>query len=206
MTVAPRQIVGILLAAGRGHRFGGDKLQYRLADGTPLAVAAANNLRPACDRLVAVLRPGAERLAEQLRAAGCETLVCHQADSGMGHSLASAVRATHDAAGWIVALADMPFVATSSHQLIATALRRGASLAATEFHGQRGHPVGFAGHWLAPLSQLTGDQGAKSILSAHVAELTLCPVDDPGVLKDIDRRSDLVAAGEYEGFRCPGNP
>ena len=196
MTVAPRQIVGILLAAGRGHRFGGDKLQHPLADGTPLAVAAANNLRPACDRLVAVLRPGAERLAELLSAAGCETVVCEQADEGMGNSLACAVRATPEASAWIVALADMPFIATASHLLIAAALRRGASLAATEFQGRRGHPVGFAGHWLAPLSQLTGDQGAKSILSAHLAELSLCPVDDCGVLKDIDRRSDLVAAGD----------
>lgn len=196
MTAVPGQIVGILLAAGRGQRFGGDKLEFLLADGTPLAVAAANRLRPACDRLVAVLRPGAVRLAELLSAAGCETLFCDQADAGMGHSLAAAIRATPQASGWVVALADMPFIATSSHQLIAAALRRGASLAATEFDGQRGHPVGFAGHWFAELSQLTGDQGAKSILSAHGAQLTLCPVDDPGVLKDIDRRSDLVTAGD----------
>ena len=206
MTAVSGEIVGILLAAGRGRRFGGDKLEYPLADGTPLAVAAACRLRPACDRLIAVLRPGASRLAELLGAAGCETLVCDQADGGMGHSLASAIRATPDAAGWVVALADMPFIATSSHQSVVAALRRGASLAATEFQGQRGHPVGFSSRWFAELSALTGDQGAKSILSAHGAQLTLCPVDDSGVLKDVDRRSDLLAAGEHEGFRCPGKP
>ena len=196
MTAVPGEIVGILLAAGRGQRFGGDKLEFILADGMPLAVAAANSLRPACDRLIAVLRPSASRLAELLGAAGCETLVCNQAGGGMGHGLAAAVRATPEASGWVVALADMPFIATSSHQLISAALRRGASLAATEFDGQRGHPVGFSSRWFAELSALTGDQGAKSILSAHGAQLTLCPVDDPGVLKDIDRRSDLVAAGD----------
>ena len=196
MTAVPGEIVGILLAAGRGHRFGGDKLEHPLPDGTPLAVAAAKRLRPACDRLVAVLRPGAQRLAELLGAAGCETVVCDQADGGMGHSLACAIRATPDAAGWIVALADMPFIATRSHQRVAAALRHGASLAATEFHGQRGHPVGFAGHWFAQLSQLTGDQGAKSILQTPGAAMTLCPVDDCGVLKDIDRRGDLVAADD----------
>lgn len=196
MPVTPGEIVGILLAAGRGRRFGGDKLEHLLPDGTPLAVAAANNLRPACDRLIAVLRPGAERLAELLSTAGCETLVCHQADSGMAHSLACAVRATHDASAWIVALADMPFISPGSHQRVAAALRYGASLAATEFHGQRGHPVGFARHWFVPLSQLTGDQGAKSILQTPGAAMTLCPVDDCGVLKDIDRRSDLVAADD----------
>jgi len=114
----------------------------------------------------------------------------------MGHSLACAIRATPGASGWIVALADMPFIATSSHQSIAAALRRGASLAATEFDGQRGHPVGFSSRWFAELSALTGDQGAKSILQAHRAQLTLCPVDDPGGLKDVDRRCDLDAAGD----------
>ena len=94
-----------------------------LADGTPLAVAAACRLRPACDRLIAVLRPGASRLAELLGAAGCETLFCDQADAGMGHSLAAVIRATPGASGWVVALADMPFIATSSHQLVAAALR-----------------------------------------------------------------------------------
>jgi len=196
MTAVPGEIVGILLAAGRGQRFGGDKLEFLLADGTPLAVAAANSLRPACDRLVAVLRPGAQRLAELLGAAGCETLFCDQADSGMGNSLAAGIRATPDAAGWVVALADMPYIATRSHQLVVAALRRGASLAATEFQGQRGHPVGFAGRCFAELSQLTGDQGAKSLLQANGAAMTLCPVDDPGGLKDVDRRSDLDAAGD----------
>lgn len=196
MTAVPGEIVGILLAAGRGQRFGGDKLQHPLADGMPLAVAAANSLRPACDRLVAVLRPGAQRLAELLGAAGCETLFCDQADAGMGNSLAAAIRATPGASGWVVALADMPFIATSSHQLVAASLRRGASLAATEFDGQRGHPVGVSSRWFAELSVLTGDQGAKSILSAHGTQLTLCPVDDSGVLKDVDRRSDLGAAGD----------
>ena len=191
MRVVPGEIVGILLAAGRGHRFGGDKLEHPLPDGTPLAVAAADSLRPACDRLIAVLRPGAVRLAELLGAAGCETLVCADADQGMGHSLAAAICAAPDASGWIVALADMPFIATGSHQSVVAALRHGASLAATEFQGQRGHPVGFAGPWFAALSTLTGDQGAKSILQAHRAQVTLCAVDDCGVLRDVDTPGDL---------------
>jgi molybdenum cofactor cytidylyltransferase len=109
----PGEIVGILLAAGRGTRFGSDKRLYPLSDGTPMAVAAARNLRPACDRLIAVLRPGSETLAGLLAAEGCETVVCAEADSGMGHTLAAGVRASPEALGWVVALADMPFIAPS---------------------------------------------------------------------------------------------
>lgn len=186
-----RGIVGILLAAGVGSRFGGDKLTYRLPDGTPIAVAAAVSLRPACERMVAVLRPDHEGLAALLTAAGCEIIPCPGADGGMGHSLAAGVRATADAAGWIVALADMPFIASASHQAVAACLQAGASLAASQHQGRRGHPVGFSREWFPQLAAMTGDQGGKAILDQHRRNLVLCPVDDPGVIWDIDRKEDL---------------
>ncbi|HEY7944089.1 MAG TPA: NTP transferase domain-containing protein, partial [Casimicrobiaceae bacterium] len=52
-----RPIVGVLLAAGSGSRFGGDKLLAKLADGTPLALAALSTLAAAVDVVVAVVRP-----------------------------------------------------------------------------------------------------------------------------------------------------
>ncbi|MFZ3042057.1 MAG: nucleotidyltransferase family protein [Thiobacillus sp.] len=190
-TTVRGEIVGILLAAGRGSRFGSDKLLHPLADGTPMAVAAAASLLQACGRVIAVLRPGCGALAGRLAAIGCEPLPCAEADAGMGHSLACGVLAAPDAAGWLVALADMPFIAPASHHAVATNLRAGASLAASEFAGRRGHPVGFAGKWRDQLAQLGGDQGGKSILDAHAQGLVLCRVDDPGVLCDIDRPEDL---------------
>jgi molybdenum cofactor cytidylyltransferase len=189
---ATGEIVGILLAAGSSHRFGGDKLLHRLPDGRPLAVAAAASLRPACDRLVAVLRPGAQELAERLAAERCATVVCADADGGMGNSLACAIRATPNAAGWVVTLADMPYIATASHRQVVAALRRGASIAATEFGGRRGHPVGFSSRWFAALSALAGDQGARSIVQANEALVTRCAVADLGVLRDIDTPGDLA--------------
>ena len=186
-----KPIVGILLAAGRGSRFGSDKLLHQLGDGTPMAVVAARHLRPACDRLIAVLRPASEILAGLLAAEGCETIICPEGEAGMGHTLAAGVRASPEALGWVVALGDMPFIAPTSHQAVAASLRAGASLAASSFHGQRGHPVGFAAQWFDQLAVLTGDQGGKSILAAHRQKLVLCPVEDAGVLRDVDQPADL---------------
>lgn len=188
------RIVGILLAAGAGTRFGGDKLMHRLADGTPMALAAAGALRAACPRVVAVVRPGDEALARRLAAAGCEPLFCPQAHRGMGHSLAAGVQATPDADGWLVTLADMPFIAADSHRAVLARLHGGASLAAAFFDGRRGHPVGFARAWFSQLTALTGDQGARAILENNRRQLTLCPVDDPGVTRDIDRPEQLSGA------------
>ena len=192
MQTESREIVGVLLAAGSSTRFGSDKLMHLLPDGTPIAVAAAANLLPACDRVVAGVRDDNHRLADALATAGCEIVRCAKAHKGMGHSLAAGVRATSDAAGWIVALGDMPFIATSSHQAVATRLRARASLVATQYQGRRGHPVGFSNRWFTELSTLTGDQGARTILAQHSSELVLCTLEDPGVIRDIDRLADLV--------------
>ena len=104
------RIVGVLLAAGQGTRFGGDKLLARLADGTPVGVMAARNLAAALHEAIAVVRPEDVRLAQLLGIAGIAVEPCPSAWQGMGSSLAHAVRARPDADGWIVALADMPKV------------------------------------------------------------------------------------------------
>lgn len=189
-------IVGVLLAAGRGSRFGSDKLLHPQDDGTPMAAAAATNLVAACDRVIAVVRPGNDELMELLHATGCDTVICPSADAGMGHSLAAGVSASPHAGGWVVALADMPYITPASHRTIVASLRNGALLTACEYQGERGHPVGFARHWFNQLSSLIGDQGGKSILQTHRQELILCPVDDPGVVWDIDRPDELRL--------CPG--
>jgi len=188
-------IVGILLAAGKGERFGGgvgnSKLLANLLDGLPIALAAARSLQPACDRLLVVLRPGDSALADLFTAEGIAVVICHDADAGMGHSLAAGVRASPEAGAWVVALADMPYIQSISHHAVAARLRAGASLVATTFRGRRGHPVGFAGRWRDQLSVLTGDQGGKVILEQHPGALNLVEIDDPGVVRDIDRPEDL---------------
>ena len=185
-------IVGILLAAGSGSRFGSDKLLYPLADTTPLGLAAAQRLRPACDRVLAVVRPGSDRLAELLAAEGFELVVSADARLGMGHSLGAGVRAAADAAGWIVALADMPYIAPASYGHVATALRAGGSIVVPEYRGRRGHPVGFARQWGEQLTALTGDEGARRIVAAFPEAIVRCETDDPGIMRDVDQMADLT--------------
>ena len=74
------EIVGVLLAAGAGRRFGGDKLAHPLADGRPMALVAAANLHAACDRVVVVLRAADHPLAPSFTAMGGTVAAC--ADAG----------------------------------------------------------------------------------------------------------------------------
>ncbi|MPZ42358.1 MAG: NTP transferase domain-containing protein [Betaproteobacteria bacterium] len=185
------RIVGVLLAAGQGTRFGGDKLLARLADGTPVGVMAARNLAAALHEVIAVVRPEDVRLAELLGAAGIAVEPCPSAWQGMGSSLAHAVRARADADGWIVALADMPKVRPETIRAVAGALEDGAPLVAPVHRGERGHPVGFAAAYGARVAALSGDAGAREILRAERDRIVLIECDDPGVVADIDTVLDL---------------
>jgi molybdenum cofactor cytidylyltransferase len=185
-------IVGVLLAAGRGERFGDHKLLARLPNGTAIGVAAARNLIDALPDCVAVLRPGDEFLATLLAAEGLRIVVNPNADGGMGTSLARGVEAA-EADGWVIALADMPVIRPATIQAVAEAIAAGAALAAPVYHGERGHPIGFARRFRAALTALDGDRGGRDILAQHGKELRLIKVDDPGVLVDIDREGDITA-------------
>lgn len=178
--------VGLLLAAGASRRFGSDKRWHRLPDGTPMAIEAARRLRAACPSSIAVVRPGDDELAAALTKTGLKVTACPMAALGMGHSLAAGVAASLEAPGWLVALADMPAIAPASYGAVQDALRAGALLARTVHAGRPGHPVGFAARFCDDLLALQGDQGGKAILDAHRDILTLCPVDDLGVLIDVD--------------------
>jgi molybdenum cofactor cytidylyltransferase len=203
-------IIGILLAAGRGRRFDAsgahNKLLQTLPDGTLVAVASARNLLARLPRVLAVVGPHAalpeSGLAHALREAGCEVSVCGEADAGMGVSLAHALREAEvwQPSGWLIALADMPWVATQTLAALLAAATQQASLAtaslvpssgifAPYYRGQRGNPVLFLRQHLPALLALQGDQGARALLQ-RLPPLAVA-VDDPGILQDIDTPLDL---------------
>ena len=188
-------IVGILLAAGRATRFGSDKLLCVLPGsdvaGECIGATSARHLLAAVSHVIAVVRPDDPALASALGAVGARVVRCANADDGMGASLAHGVHATSNAAGWIVALADMPWIRPATIARVFAALADGASVAAPFHDGERGHPVGFGKSFYEALAALTGDEGAKALVAANRDRVVRIDVDDPGILRDVDTPEDL---------------
>ncbi len=184
-------IVGILLAAGSSTRFGASKLLHPLPDGTAVGVAAARALVQAVPDSVAVVRAGDTALMDALSRLGMRVVENPHAEEGIATSLATAINAAADADGWIVALADMPWVQTRTITMLVERLRFDASMVAPVYQGQRGHPVGFSARWQQSLRSLSGDIGARDLLAEHAHELELLTTTDAGVLRDIDCRQDM---------------
>ncbi len=183
------QPVGILLAAGSSKRFNGNKLLHPI-DGVPIALRSAASFLKAMPGAIAVVAPQSP-LKTLLEAAGFGVIECPRAHEGMGASLAAGVTATQDAQGWVVALADMPFILSTTHTRVAQALADGADLIAAAYRGERGHPVGIGPRFRDQLLALEGDAGARHIVRANPGLLQQIECDDPGVLRDIDSRDDL---------------
>jgi len=181
-----------LLAAGSASRFGSDKLRHELPHGVSIAVQSARHLKLEIPRVVAVVRPGSSELVTSLKQEGCEVVVCDDAAEGMGASLACAARAAGEADGYLIALADMPFLRRTTIAAVREALVAGAALAAPYFRARRGHPVGLSRRFFQELLALRGDEGAKRVIAANEKQMVKIPVGDPGALRDIDRPEDLA--------------
>lgn len=186
-------VTAVLLAAGYSRRFGGNKLEHRLPDGRSLLMASTEAYLRCGLPVVWAVQPdsGWQSVA---RASGIATVVCEQASRGMGASLAAAIAATPVATGWVVGLGDMPFIEPQTIERVCGAVRRGAMIAAPTWRGQRGHPVGFSARLHDELCALDGDAGARDLLARHGEQIELIAVDDPGILRDIDRPADLADA------------
>lgn len=190
--------VGVLLAAGSGKRFDPsgvrNKLTQQLANGTPVAVQAARNLRQVLSRVIVVVQ--SLEWTEQCNFPACRFLMFPHAEQGMGASLAFAIAdiVAHesDADSVLIALADMPYIQVGTIQKVAGALQAGADIVQPVFQRQAGHPVGFSKRYFPALMALSGDKGARQLLLKF--PVTQLEVQDPGIVQDIDYAADLQSA------------
>ena len=146
------RIVGILLAGGRGTRFGGDKLLAPLPApaagvpaGTPVGIASATHFAQALAEVVAVLRPGDLDLAAGMLAAGAARPSSARTPTMAWARRSPAAcrrRATPTAGSW--RLPTCRGSGPSTIASVAAALAAGADIVAPAYRGKRGHPVGFA--------------------------------------------------------------
>lgn len=186
---------GLLLAAGKGRRFDPSGVGNKLLAPLPgvdevVAVAAARAMLQVLPVLAVVGAVDSE-LGRRLAEAGCDVIGCADADAGMSASLIGGIRQARDATGWIIALADMPYVQAATHRGLLAALKDGVQIAVPTYQGKRGNPVAFGCSHRDGLLALSGDRGARTLLQEF--PVNEVPVNDPGIHRDIDTRADLDA-------------
>lgn len=186
---------GILLAAGFGQRFQTedaskqDKLLVSLSDQHTILSQSASNLINVLPKSIAVVQPHQLLRKQILQVLGFNVIESKAAKDGMGYAIAEAVQASEGAAGWLIALADMPWISSDLIKQLSDKVKQPQHIAAPMFNGKRGQPVAFGAAWFDQLACLQGDAGAKLIL--NIANINWFEWHDNSIHRDVDLPSDL---------------
>ncbi len=192
--MACARIIGVLLAAGAGSRFGGDKLEALLG-GMMIGEHSARALAACrCDWHVAVCGEDDSPLVSMLELLSFERIANPSPNVGLSHSLALGARHAMlcEADAMLVCLGDMPFVTTAHLERLIAAFGSadGKACIASQDRQIRMPPAIFPKSRFPELLALTGDQGARLLLRDAIGVPT-----DPLLLADIDTPGDLAALG-----------
>jgi molybdenum cofactor cytidylyltransferase len=190
----------IVLAAGESRRMGRPKAGLLVAAGGPtFAVAVTDALRSSCIADVTVVagaHPAAVRAALGTRPD--VRVIDHPGwREGQLSSLRAGLAAV-DRPGLeavIVALVDCPLVRPETIETLVGAWRTSAAPIVRPACGDRhGHPVIFDRVTFADLRSAPLERGAKAVIEAWRSQILNLPVDDAGVLADIDTPGDYDEA------------
>jgi CTP:molybdopterin cytidylyltransferase MocA len=183
-------IGGLILAAGDGTRFAGDtpKLLATL-DGRPLlehAVRAQTDV-PEIERIVVVLGARADDVRAAVDFGRAEAVICADWPEGQSASLrcGAAVLADAGADRVIVTLGDAPLLTPA----VVRRFLEAPPGARAVYDGRPGHPVVLGRAQLDRLGEVTGDAGARSLLSGGPR----IECSDLGSGRDVDTHEDLEA-------------
>lgn len=185
-------VVGTLLAAGQGERFGDGNKLLQEVEGEPIVVRAARTLTESpVESSLAVLGHEAERVGVALQGLPLQTTVNTQFKRGQATSVVRAVSwaERQEADALVIALGDMPWIHVQTYEALIDGWSDGHDVVVPTFDGERGNPVIFDASLFGELGTVAGDSGGRQLFAEHdVHRLT---VDDEGVTQDIDRREDL---------------
>jgi molybdenum cofactor cytidylyltransferase len=193
-----RNVVAIVLAAGRSTRMGGPNKLLADLGGKPLVrIVAEQAVASKASGVIVVTGHQADLVERAL--AGLDVRFVRNPDFAVG--LASSVKAginavPADADGAVVCLGDMPLIDTMliDRMIEAFAPDRGSLIAVPVSDGRRGNPVLWSRRFFGELMTLDGDVGARHLIMKHAEAVTEVPVDGHAAFLDIDTPQALAEA------------
>ncbi len=187
-------IGAIVLAAGEGTRFGGDKVTAPLR-GTPVVRHVVDRLLEAeLAPILVIAAPGAQGVRDALAGTAAQVVENPARDEGLSASLRLGVETLAEGvAGFVVALGDQPGIdAAVIARMVAVWRDSNAAAVVPEYSDGRGNPVLFDDTMRRHLAKLTGDAGARALLERMGDRVVVVAVDAPAP-RDIDTPEDLRA-------------
>jgi molybdenum cofactor cytidylyltransferase len=198
-------ISGILLAAGESRRMGSPKALLPYQGQTFIERICTAFFSAGVEELIVVLGAWEDKLRPALpRHPALRTVVNPQYKLGQLSSLVCGLGAlSPDSEAAVVNLVDHPLVrAETITALIASFRTDPVPIIIAAHQGKRGHPVLFSRQVYAELLAAPLEKGAKVVVRKDPARVRQVPLDDPGIVADIDTPQEYR---RWTGLTKPGS-
>ena len=190
------QIYGLVLAAGLARRMGTTKQLLPFGDKTVLQTVVDTLLGAKLAGVSVVLGHDAEAVRDSLKDRLVQFCVNDAYREGMFSSVLCGLRGLPtDADAALIALGDQPQIELNVVRAVVRAYREGSrGIVIPVSGGKRGHPVLInLPRYRREILSLSGDQGLKPVMRGHPQDTLEVPVDDEGILRDLDTPEDYRA-------------
>ncbi len=186
-------VAAVVLAAGMSRRMGTPKQLLRIGGETILERTLKNVRASNVGEIILVLGHAVEDVQRTITTEGLKVVVNLEYQQGLGTSLSSGLAAVEPgAAAALIILADQPWVSSETlNRLIECHQQRKPQIIVPTYRKFRGNPVLLDRSVFQEMRALKGDVGCRAIFGNHTEGICKMPVDDPGILLDIDSRDDL---------------
>ena len=180
----------VLMAAGFGRRFGGNKLQAEFDGGATLIQCALSAIPH--DKLAqVVVVTQYPQVAELARKYGFTALPNPHPEVGQSESIRIGLQALQDCDAVLFQVADQPKLQKETvAELIDFAAAHPDRIVGLGHNGRRGNPCICPARFYPELLALTGDHGGRSVILAPEEELLLMDVPSDQLI-DIDTPEQL---------------
>jgi molybdenum cofactor cytidylyltransferase len=188
-------ISAILLAAGESRRMGSAKALLHYQGQTFLARICNAFLSAGVDELIVVLGARADELRQALPThRKLRSVVNPRYSLGQLSSLMVGIGAlSSESEATLVNLVDHPLVEVETIKALMTSFRTAPlPILIASYQGRRGHPVLFSSQVYGEILAAPLDQGAKVVVRKDPTRVREIPLDDPGILADIDTPEDYA--------------
>lgn len=179
----------IVLAAGRSVRMGAPKMLLPFGNSTVLGTVLDACIASRIDETLVVIPQGDKPLGDLLWGLPVRIVDNPDVDRGMLSSIRCGVEAASDAEVYCIVLGDMPAIRPS---IIDGLLAVHRAITIPVCNGKRGHPVLISSAYRDAILTQYDDVGLRGLMDEYRDAVTEVPVDEDGVLLDLDTPEDYA--------------
>ena len=174
----------VLLAAGAGKRFGGNKLTAQV-HGKPMYLWAMENIEEMKTELPTVVVTGTPEIVSAAEAKGMIAIFNGQPELGISFSIRLGIEAVmqedRKVDGILFMVCDQPWLEKTTLARLISEFDGG--ILALSYGERRGNPVIFSREYLKELSELSGDTGGRQVMARHRENVRFLEVNDERELR-----------------------